>query len=181
MGLAAAAVLGYCAIVAPGEARLRAIAFHTHELYELANRNARIREHAGDIAAARARVVRDLQAIAAEGDAAGATLVALKLLEREGAMHRVAIAGFAPAAFGDGGRDGRQDVNVAVSGSYQNVIGLIGNLSRGDALMEVAGVKLDAAGLSGATGEVDATIHATIFHGLHSFAKEVRGAATALH
>lgn len=177
MVVALAAVTGYAGIVAPVQARLREVAFHAHELYDLANRNERMLVNHRALEAARARVRRDLRMLAGESGEGKATLSALRLLQREARTHRASVLGFEPETSATA-ITGESNLRITLRGSYRDVLALIADVTRHDALLEIVSVRLEAA--RDAKG-VTAKVATTLYNGTAALVrKEIERAASPL-
>ena len=172
---ACAALGAYSAIVGPGEARVRAIEAHARELYDLSERNDRLRASAVDLPGAKARVARDLAALQGESTTAGATLAALHVLERESDARHLVVAGIAPDSAGPAGDT--QDVRVMLHGRYPDVVAAVADLSRSGAFAEVLRADLDG---SATDAQVDATVRARLYRGIEALDQEAHHAPTVI-
>jgi Tfp pilus assembly protein PilO len=175
MAVALAAVAGYAGIVAPAQARLRQVAFQAHELYDLANRNERMLANYRALEAARARVRRDLRMLAGESGEDKATLSSLRLLQREAKTYRTSVLGLEPETSATK-IAGESSLRITLLGSYRDVLALVADVTRHDALVEIESVRLEAA--REAKG-VTASVTATLFNGTDALMrKETERAAS---
>jgi len=179
------AFAGYIGIVFPGQQRLRAIAFRSHELYDLTNRNQRMAAHAPELRRAASRVRVDLERLAARNGTGATALAAVTLLERETSAHNVTLLGFAPAAGTHATDDsGETDLTITLRGAYRDLLKVIAALSGRNVLLELLDTHLSAAAEDGSFG-VEATIHARLYHSaaaiLSTGGKGANSAATTLH
>jgi hypothetical protein len=167
MLVALAAVIGYAAVVAPGERRLGAVLSHARELYELSNRNERLLRDIGSVQQARDRVQRDLARLAGQRAAGKAGLSILRLLQGEAAHNHVILASVAPGDSGSAAGNDTREENVAIllHGRYRDVVTSIADISRHDVLVEIRDVELARSGGAGAMvfPTIDATIHARLY------------------
>ncbi|MEO6835925.1 MAG: hypothetical protein ABI231_08475 [Candidatus Tumulicola sp.] len=178
--VAALALGGYGAIVAPGERRARAMDDRARDLYQLANRNDRLLKNAAGLDAARHRVARDVAQLSAASGAARTMLATLRLLRTEGSRFRVVISGLSPGErSGAPAGEGYEDVTIALRGAYRNVLGTIADLSRHDVLVEVHDVALAQTSSGLGANSVAATIHATLYHRIAAVMREKNHAQSA--
>lgn len=167
------ALIGYALVVAPYERRLQAVEFHAHELYDLANRNERMYRERQTLLAAQTRVESDLKRLAGTNSSGKATLSTLELLRREAAWHHALVTGVTPADSNDAVDSGAQAIDIKLHGAYRDILRIVADLSRHDLLIEVGDAELAAAPSDlGSAPDVDATVHATVFHDLTALMKE---------
>ncbi|HTU82237.1 MAG TPA: hypothetical protein VMF61_08915 [Candidatus Acidoferrales bacterium] len=170
----ALALAAFVTVVQPAQGRLRALASQSHDLYDLANRNDRLRAAAGDLARAQRDVARDLRALAEQNTQGRATLAALRVLQRISVSQRVAVAELTHKAAA--GTHGPDVGTVGLQGRYRDVVAAIAALSQGDALVEVdsADLRREQAG-----DDIAATVAVTIYRGTDGLTKGEPNAATA--
>jgi len=177
ISLGAAAVALYLSVFAPGESRVRATLAHARDLYDLARQNDRFRERAAGFAAARDRVRDELGLLSSTGDPSHATLAAIALLKRVGERRHVSLTAFTPSGLTET-RKGASDLTITIDGRYGDLVSAVADLSRGDVLLQLSGVRIAATTLQGG---VDATIQATMYDPSTLDDSEVRRLATADH
>ena len=162
---------GYFVAIAPAERRLQAIRTREHELYDLTIRNERLLRGAAGLSAARDRVAVDVARLAGERGAGSATLRTLELLQRESSKANVAIGGLAPDAPRTAAQTaGSEDVTIAMRGTYRSLLSAIADISRHEVLLEVSNATLERTARG--VGQIDATLHATLYYRLDALVKE---------
>jgi Tfp pilus assembly protein PilO len=166
------AVLGYVAVIAPSERRLNAIEFQAHELYQLANRNEAMYAARGSLEEARSRVERDMSLLGVKNTSSKVMFATLRLVQWESVAHHAAVTGITPIDATPPNDDGRQDVIVAIRGRYRDIVALVADLSRHDLLIDVHDLELTSTSIPIFGADVDATIHATVYHSNQGLMRE---------
>lgn len=167
----ALALGGYFGGIAPAEKRLRTVSADAHDLYDLANRNERLLRAATGLSDARARVALDVARLAAVHGSGSATLRTLELLRREGSHAHVTIVSITPDAPNAAAETtGSEALTIGVHGAYRNVLAAIADVSRHEVLLDISDAVLAAA--AAGPGEVDATLHATLYYRMDALAQE---------
>ena len=96
----------------------------------------------------------------------------LRLLQTEASAHHAVVSGVTPVETNAPSDSGRQEVTISLRGRYRDVLGIVADLSRHDPLIEVTDVELDASSDRALPVQVDATVHAIVYHGLKGVMKE---------
>jgi hypothetical protein len=163
--VAALGIAGYARVVVPAEQAVRDSQTHAHALYDLAYRNERMIDQAAALQAARARVKRDLAQLGVENGVGKASLAFLRLMQAESKSHQVVLSALSPGGAGVAETaSGTQRLDIALRGSYRELLATLSDISKHDVLFDVDGVELSSTGSFG--GDVDATLHATLYHGM---------------
>ncbi len=169
--VAALVLSEYLFAIAPAERSLQTIRAREHELYDLSIRNERLLRGADGLSAARDRVARDVARLAGERGAGSATLRTLELLQHESSHVHVAIGGLAPQLPDAAAQTaGAEDVTITMRGTYRDVLAAIADISRHEVLLEVSDATLASA--ADVAGQIDATLHATLYYRLEALPKE---------
>jgi Tfp pilus assembly protein PilO len=168
----ALAVLGYVAIIAPSERHLAAIEFQGHELYQLANRNETMYAARSSLEEARLRVERDMSSLGVKNTSGKAMFATLRLVQWESVGHHAVVTGITPLDATPPNDDGRQDIVIAVRGRYRDIVALVADLSRHDLLIDVRDVELTGTSTPIFGADVDAAIHATVYHSNQGLMRE---------
>lgn len=176
IALCAAAIALYAGALGPCEASIRAALTHAHDLYDLARRNDRILARAAEFTETRERVRQELRALSGASDSALATLAAIRLLKRIAERHQVALTGFSPS--GPAGNFGTPEVGITLAGRYADLVPAIAELSRGDVLLALSGVRFS---LGAGHGGLEATIRGTIYDSATARTAEVHHGTTAFN
>lgn len=139
------AAAGYALGIAPQEHRLRATLARAQALYDKGNANHRILVHAAEIRHARDRVRADIRRRSAHAGASSTLEAALRSVDREAATHGVEIRSLTPGPTShEGGDVIGEAVTLDVVGHFANIMTMLANLSRRDALIEVGQVRIEA-------------------------------------
>lgn len=158
----AVAIAGYGGVVVPAARRARATMSEAQDRYDAANRNLRILANASNLEAARARVSRDLAALANEQRQGSATAALLRLLRRVGKQNEVLVTALSPAQRPDGGPE-TEAATIVLRGAYSSVLRAVAALSRDGPIVEVR--ELALAQTTGDFGmpEVEATVGVSMY------------------
>jgi len=163
----AIAIGGYAIVIAPAQQSVRETQARAHELYDVSYRNERLIAQASGLRAARRRVESDLAKLAAETGVGKASLALVRELQRNATEHGIVVSALSPEASGPSrGDSAREPVQIVLRGRYGALLDAIAALSTGGVLVEVASADLN--GTAGDFGDVlvEATIHATLYHGI---------------
>jgi UDP-N-acetyl-D-mannosaminuronate dehydrogenase len=155
------------------ERNVRGAAFHAHELYELAQRNDAMLAQSSVLEAARARVERDVKLLEKQSAIAKADLVALQVLQNESQQHHVIFSALSPGdAVRSGAQSGVTNVGISFRGAYRDVMCVIDDLARHDALIDIHNAQIQAVPVRGNHAQVAVTIDASIYHDADAITKD---------
>jgi len=170
IGVIAVMVGGYVLTVEPRDEDVRSAWLRAHELYELANHNERMLQGAAELTSARKRVARDIATLAAQNTSGRAMLAAVQVLGREARARHVVVVALAPE--GDATpAPSAESLTVSLRGRYRDVLGTIAVLSTREVLLRIEAAELGQATALPAR-EIEATLHARLYHGLAEIEKE---------
>ena len=151
----------------PDSRELTQLRARAQEMYEEANQNEEEERHAADVLAARSRVLDDVRTLSGQGSGATATARALQLLADESKKYHVAVRSVIPAAASasppTAGALQGDPVTVAVHGKFRDIIAMLSDLPRHDALIETDGIAMSARTERSTSPILDATVNATLY------------------
>jgi Tfp pilus assembly protein PilO len=170
----------YAAIVAPAERRLNDVASHSRNLYELTQRNERYIRNLASLQSARQRVERDIARVGRGPKVAAPAVAVIATLEREGRDNHVAISGITSEQAPSAGRNATgESVRIVLEGRYRDVLAVVADLPRHDALIELRSLSLAKAdGIASLLPPVDASVLAVIYRSPWDLVKEDDGTTT---
>jgi hypothetical protein len=154
---------GYATVVAPAEREIRAVGVETASVYGLAERNERVLQRGRAIAAAAARVRRDLAQLRGKTGVGKPTLELLAFLDAESRRRDVSFGGIVPVD--SGGRDsGVQRVTLSLNGTYGDVLHVVSELTTQPEIVAIDSVQLSRSARTDGSRTLDASISATLFY-----------------
>lgn len=173
----------------PASQNISAVRTQSRELYDEANQlDAEIRR-AGELRAVGARVLSDVERLGGQRSNGAATAAALELLGAESRRFDVELRSVVPqnvakplerAAAHPPELLAQNELVLGLRGRFRNVLAFVADLPRHDALIEVRGVTLSAAGASpDGTPALDATVEATLYRLREAPLKEVSRVSSA--
>jgi Tfp pilus assembly protein PilO len=168
----AVALAGYAGVVAPAERTVRSLARESQDLYELTNRNESVLAQRSSLTRLRDRVRRDLDELGAVKTPAKAALGLIELLDREGKLRNVSVGTFSPDETADGAD--AQKIALTVHGSYENVLQLVGDLTRHGPLLEVESAELQRQADESDGSEIDAQVRVVLYRSPAGFVHAVQ-------
>jgi Tfp pilus assembly protein PilO len=136
--------------------------------YEEASRNEQDVRHAAQLRTLQDRVIADLKSLAPLHSTTAATATMLQLLAAETKNYNVSVrtivpavaqASPAPQALPSTGPFDQTNIEIDLSGRFDNILRFVSDLPRHDALLEIRDVSLSQSGGRG----LSATLHATLY------------------
>ena len=158
----------------PASAHIAAVRENAKELYDEANANQADVRRAATLRSARARIAADVGALTGQRSSGAATAAALHVLSARAKHFGVELRSVAPqevpgAMLGPAARPAPDglipiDMTVGLRGIFRNVVALLADLPRHQALLAVRDVSLQATdALHAGVPTLDVTVHATLY------------------
>ncbi len=166
-----AILLAYVAVVVPERREIEQVQQRARNLYDVANRNERIVAETPMVEAERRNVEGEIESLVGALGAAPISLT-LATLERENRRFGVRVISVSPGvavAPPARNRDAHdplhvQDLALEVQGKFGDIVQVIGDLSRDEALIGVRSVALDVArGAEQGSPELQASLTASVY------------------
>lgn len=169
LAAALVAVIAYAVVIAPAERRVSTMQEHARLLYDEANVDESKVSQSVELDRIKERIQRDLHRLAQSGSDGAETAAALRLLGAEGKKFSVEVRSIAPltAAPPAPGKPERYPLagtrwSFVVRARFRDIVGLLGDISRHDVLVDVRDVDLTVASRD-ASPLLDATVQATLY------------------
>ncbi|HVA28116.1 MAG TPA: hypothetical protein VNF68_08045 [Candidatus Baltobacteraceae bacterium] len=158
----------------PASTQIAAVRESAQELYDEANADEADVRRAATLRSARARIAADVGALAGQTSSGAATAAALRLLSAQSKQFGVELRSVTPqevqptmhAPTPRLARDTLipMDIAVGLRGNFRNVVKLLSDLPRHEALLALRDVSLQATGALHAGGPtLDVTVHAILY------------------
>jgi Tfp pilus assembly protein PilO len=158
--------VAYVSVIAPQERTIEFVRAQAEGYDERAEANEMTVRNASTLQAARARVISDVIRLRGAQSAANTMAHTLRLLGEEGSAFHVDIRSLTPdarATVAPGALVG-QDVEIAATGRFRDLVSLAADLPKHDVLIQLHDVRLRANGRATATSPaLDATFQATLY------------------
>ncbi len=157
----------------PASQTIVAVKEQAKNLYDEANQNEVVIQHATQLRAVAKRVSNDVRRLSGQGSQSAVTAATLTLLDRESRAHPVDIRSIVPApvASASAAPTARPADSVLVGtaieidlrGGFRDILAFISDLPRHTVLIDVSDINLADRGDRSTKPVLDATIHATVF------------------